>query len=308
MKIYKYGGNILKNETTRKSIYKHLKEDKEKKIIVVSAIKDTPYATDQLLNLIHHNTDYYMQERLLTTGEMISTFIICNELKNLYVNCDFLYPEEIGIEVIKEKDQIQITNLNPTIIEQKLKQCDLLICPGFTATDQNHKIVSLNRGGSDLTAVLLAKMLNVSEVTFFKDVAGVSLCNPKYFSNNKILTHVGYDKMILFAKHGSNLLQLDALKKAKEYQIALRIKHFALCNEGTLIDEKKGDSSLSVNILNNKIYIDGFTNILFIKKILFENNIPYDLLLCLGETIEITTHHHNENEIFHIVCSSLFRS
>ena len=123
--------------------------------------------------------------------------------------------KKLELKSLKEKDQIQITNLNPAIIEQKLKQCDLLICPGFTAIDQNHKIVSLNRGGSDLTAVLLAKMLNVSEVTFFKDVAGVSLCNPKYFSNNKILAHVGYDKMILFAKHGSNLLQFRCFKKSK---------------------------------------------------------------------------------------------
>ncbi len=308
MKIYKYGGNILKNEMTRKSIYKHLKEDKEKKILVVSAIKNTPYATDQLMQLLQNNHDYYMQERLLTIGEMVSAFIICNELKNMYMNCDVLYPEEIGIEVLKEQEEIQVTHLDSTIIEKKLEQCDILICPGFTAFDQNHKIVTLNRGGSDLTAVLLAKMLNIPEVTFFKDVAGVGVCNPKYFANNKILSHVSYDKMILFAKHGSNLLQLDALKKAKEYQIALRIKHFALYNEGTLIDEKKGDSSLSINILDNKIFIDGFTNTTFIKKILFENGIAYDVLLCLGETIEITTSFQNEEEILHIICTSLFRS
>ena len=62
---------------------------------------------------------------------------------------------------------------------------------------------------------------------------------------------------------------------------------------------------------NGKIKLcetDNMDHLVRLTQALNENNIPYDLLLCLGETIEITTHHHNENEIFHIVCSSLFRS
>ena len=239
MKIYKFGGNILKDESTRNSIYKHLKNEKEKIIMVVSALKETPYSTDRLLQLLNQSDDYYMKERLQTTGEMISAFIICNEMRKLYLNCEVIYPEEIGIQIVKEQNEIQSIKFNDQAIKEKLEKCDYLICPGFTAIDQNKQLVSLNRGGSDLTAVLIAKMLEMKEVTFFKDVPGVGLCDPRYYDNHKILAHVGYDKMILFSKHGSNLLQLDAIKKAKEYQIALRIKHFALQNEGTLIDEKK---------------------------------------------------------------------
>lgn len=308
MKIYKLGGNVLKDKSTRNSIYKQLKNQNEKIILVVSALKETPFSTDNLLSLLENNDDYYMQERLQTTGELISSFIVCNELRNLYVNCDVLFPEEIGIIVEKDGNQIQDYQFDASILETKLQQCNILICPGFTAIDQNKKIVSLNRGGSDLTAILLAKMTNTSEVIYFKDVPGVGICDPKYYTNHKIYSNISYDKMILFSKHGANILQLEAIKKAKEYNIQMLIQHYALQNQGTLIYQKKGDSSLGINILDNKIYIDGFSNVNLIKKILFENELKYDLIISMDESIEITTNYQNEKDILKVICSSLLRS
>ena len=308
MKIYKLGGNVLKDKSTRNSIYKQLKNQNEKMILVVSAIKETPFSTDNLLSLLENNDDYYIQERLQTTGELISSFIICNELKNLYVNCDVLFPEEIGIIVEKEGNQIHNYQFDASILEAKLQQCNILICPGFTAIDQNQKIVSLNRGGSDLTAILIAKMTNTPEVTYFKDVPGVGICDPKYYTNHKIYSNVSYDKMILFSKHGANILQLEAIKKAKEYDIQMHIQHYALQNQGTLIHHKKGDSCLGINILENKVYMDGFSNANLIKKILFENDLKYDLIISMDESIEITTNYQNEKDILKVICSSLLRS
>ncbi len=308
MKIYKYGGNILKDQSTRNSIYKQLKKEQEPILLVVSAFKETPYSTDSLTHLLANQEDFYLTQRMQTTGELISAIIICSELKNLYFNCDILYPEELGIQINKTQDKIEIENLDATQLNAKLKGRDILVCPGFTGKDKSQQIVSLNRGGSDLTAILLAQMTQTKEVTFFKDVPGVGLCDPKYYTHHKILENVSYDKMILFAKHGSNLIQLEALKMAKEYQIELRIKHFAIQNTGTLINDKKGDSSLGIHIKDQKIYIDGFNNATYIKKILFENELPYDLLITIQDSIEITTPYHNEKEILTLICKNLLRS
>ena len=66
MKIYKYGGNILKNETTRKSIYKHLKEDGIALICVLGNGKDEYCSSieDAFKNVkrkvLNNNSDVYI--------------------------------------------------------------------------------------------------------------------------------------------------------------------------------------------------------------------------------------------------------
>jgi len=54
--------------------------------------------------------------------------------------------------------------------------------------------------------------------------------------------------------------------------------------------------------------MDGFSNANLIKKILFENDLKYDLIISMDESIEITTNYQNEKDILKVICSSLLRS
>ena len=308
MKVYKYGGNILKDRQTRESIYKKLKNENEKIVIVVSAFKEGPYSTDTLDLLINECDNQQVYDRIVSIGELISSCIIYKEMKQHLFNCDILFVEELGIKVKKTNNEIDEYYLDNTKLLEKLEHTDVLICPGFVAMDTNDAITTLNRGGSDLSAVLIAKMLNSSSITFYKDVEGVGLCDPKLFENKKVLKNVSYEKMILFSKHGSNLLQLESLKKAKEFNIPLYIKHYAQLGSGTLINDKKGDSSLNINIKNKKVYIDGYSNSDYIKHILFNNYIEYEQMMTFNDSIEILSKNNNEMRIYKTICYALFRS
>ena len=81
-----------------------------------------------------------------------------------------------------------------------------------------------------------------------------------------------------------------------------------MLNEGTLVNDKKGDSSLQINIKDNKVYVDGYENASYLKKILFDNELDYDILVTIQDSIEITTNSHNEKEILQVICKNLFRS
>lgn len=307
MKVYKYGGNILKDKETRLQIYKKIKQEKDKLIIVVSAFKDSPYSSDSLSKLIENYQDINLYEHMVCLGEIISSLIICNELKQLYVNADVIYPEEIGINIEKNDNHIQIIDLNNNYLLEKLKNCDVIIFPGFISLDQNNKFISLNRGGSDLSSILVAKMLNIEKVTLFKDVIGVCKCDPHLNQTTHLIEHISYDRLLNFCKHGCNIIQNEALKYAKQNNIKIIIKHYALDNKGTLIDDKKGDSSLGIHQKKEHIYIDGFPLSEQIKNLLFKNEIAYDLLTNVNDSIDIKTSFNNENEIYQLVCNHLLR-
>lgn len=306
MKVYKFGGNILKNKETRYHIYKKLKEEKDKVIIVVSALKDNPYSSNALEELILPCQNKEIKERMLSIGETVSSLLICNEMQQQYFNCDIIFPEEIGIEIEKNEDKIQLISLDNTLLLEKLKKSDFIIFPGFIAKEKGN-LVTLNRGGSDLTAMYLADMLHIEEVTLFKDVIGVCKCDPHLIQNQELISHIGYDRMLNFCRHGSQIVQLDALKYAKNKKIKIRIQHYALDNGGTLIDDKKGDSSLGIHILKNHVYIDGYPLGEKIKALLFNNEIPYDYLTLINDSIDIQTNFGNELEIFNIIYHHFFR-
>ena len=56
---------------------------------------------------------------------------------------------------------------------------DCIIIPGFQGMDENGNVMTLGRGGSDLTAVALAAALHASHAEFFKDVPGVMTGDPR---------------------------------------------------------------------------------------------------------------------------------
>lgn len=307
MKVYKFGGNILKDKETRLYIYKKLQDEKEKIVLVVSAFKNTPYSSDSLASLLKDCQDEMLKEKILSLGEIISSLIITNELKNLHVNCALIYPEEIGITISKSNSNLSIAELDNSFILKKLMNHDIIVFPGFIAKNKNFETLTLNSGGSDLSAVLVAKMLNVEEITLYKDVIGVCKCDPHLLNNDELIKNISYDRLLNFCRHGSKIIQLEALKYAKENNIKIRIKHYALDNEGSLVFDKKGDSSIGLNYLKNHVYIDGYSLSDNIKNLLFKNEVEYDLITIINDSIDIKTSYNNEQEILNLVYNLIRR-
>ena len=186
MKVIKCGGSILKDITNRKRLYNEIKTLEDKVVLIVSAFNDSPYSTNSLNNLITNNYTFEMKQELLVIGEIISSIRVCNELLNEYIDADVLYKEEIGIKVQTTDKMEQIVSLDNSKIKEKTKKHKVIVVPGFIGINQDNKIVTLNKNGSDLTALLIAKMLEIDEVFLYKDVLGLSSIDPNISFNYKL--------------------------------------------------------------------------------------------------------------------------
>ena len=164
MKIIKCGGNILKSLDNRKKLYDEIKHYNDKVILVVSAFSDSPYSTKSLDSLLVNNDDYYMKQELITIGEIISSIRVTNELLNEYIDASLVYKEEVGIYVNSSDKMDEIIRLDQSSIKEKVDKHKVVVIPGFIGINQENKIVSLNANGSDLTAILVAKMLDRKSV------------------------------------------------------------------------------------------------------------------------------------------------
>ena len=191
IKLIKIGGSLLKDKNTfilLKNILNKEFDKNNKIILVVSAIGriNDPYSTDTLKRL-GSNLDKNDYDYLIGLGEIISTLVSASNLKEY--NPKVIRYNKVGIK----KD-------NKFILDNKyliyiLKDNNFIIVPGFIILNKDNELTTLDRGGSDLTAVLIAKMLNLKEITLYKETGGIMSGDPSLVASPYLIKHINYDEV-----------------------------------------------------------------------------------------------------------------
>lgn len=297
MKIIKCGGASLNNYQDRKKLYNEIKEYNGSIVLIVSAFQDGPYSTKQLASLLENNYTYQMKQELITIGEVISSIKVVNELLNEYIDASLIYKEDIGIHVNTSDKMDEIVSLDGSKIKEELLAHKVVVVPGFIGINQDNKQVSLNKNGSDLTAILVAKMLDEKDVFLYKDALGLSSINPKLENKYKLYKNISYDMMHKIVLHGNPIIQEEALIKAKEYDISIHMQHYINHLYGTSITKSSSERIIVFQILDNDVFIDGYINKEQIENILIEKNILFDYVLQCNSYLKIVTGYDNESTI-----------
>lgn len=195
MIVYKIGGSSLDCEHKLNSILNVLNKNKEKKIIVVSAIGryPNPYSTDTLLNYTN-NVSKEEKDLLVSSGEIISSVILS----------DFLNKNKITTIAISPY-VFNVKKINKNIIINYFKKYDIIVIPGFIYTN-NNLIYTMARGGSTLTSAILSKYFS-KELIIITDVCGIY--NEK-LENIPLLTYNEFIKLnkseVFFPKEAITIL------------------------------------------------------------------------------------------------------
>jgi homoserine dehydrogenase len=141
-------------------------------LAVVSAIGDT---TDRLLaeaRELAAAPEPYATAELLATGERISAALMGLALDRAGIPGRVLNPREIELTVSGSALDAELVAANTDRVQALLKEHAVLVVPGFFGTDTAGRTHLLGRGGSDLSAVFLARILK-ARCRLIKDVDGV---------------------------------------------------------------------------------------------------------------------------------------
>ena len=250
IKLIKIGGSLLKDKNTfilLKNILNKEFEKNNKIILVVSAIgrKNDPYSTDTLKRL-GYNLDKNDYDYLIGLGEIISTLVSASNLKEY--NPKVIRYNKVGIK----KD-------NKFILDNKyliniLKDNNFIIVPGFIILNKDNELTTLDRGGSDLTAVLIAKMLNLKEITLYKETGGIMSGDPSLVASPYLIKHINYDEVYKLSKLGAKIIQKDAIRFSKENKIKILVKSLFLDEVGSIVSFKS-DVNKYIGFTNDDRYI-----------------------------------------------------
>lgn len=178
--VVKFGGSVLVSESALQravsEVYRYVR-DAHKVVAVVSAFKGQ---TDQLLRLAGSYTQASSSSatpHLVATGEMRAATLFAMACERSGITTQFRSAYEIGLVAEGEHLNANPVAVNPEVLTRDLGRVDLVVVPGYVAENTAGEPVLLGRGGSDLTAVYLAKALGVS-ARLYKDVDAIYDADP----------------------------------------------------------------------------------------------------------------------------------
>ena len=100
------------------------------------------------------------------------------------------------------------------------------VVPGFLGAAPDGQVATLGRGGSDLTATLLARVLGAREVSLWKDVPGVLTADPRTVPDARVIPQLHVREAAELAFYGAKVLHPRALGPVLRRSVAVRIRPF----------------------------------------------------------------------------------
>lgn len=229
LSVVKIGGSVLTgSQAFRRAasfIARLVAEDPSRQLVIVVSAE---YGlTDALLSSAQDlvaDPDPETLDLLWSTGEIRSVALLALALHAAGVRATGLNVHQTGLVDPEADGPTGRIGLRPLRLRAALAGTDVVVVPGFLARSNGDAIVSLGRGGSDLTAVLLAAGLGARTCELVKDVPGYFSADPNIYPDAQPLGHLTFDSAIEMARDGCELVQPAALEAARESNVTLLVR------------------------------------------------------------------------------------
>jgi bifunctional aspartokinase / homoserine dehydrogenase 1 len=112
------------------------------------------------------------------------------------------------------------------VLAARLRRGVIPVVPGFIGTGPDGSVTTLGRGGSDLTATLLARALGAARVVLWKDVPGILTADPKAVPDARLVPQLHHREAAEVAYFGAKVLHPRALIPLDGSRITLHVRSF----------------------------------------------------------------------------------
>lgn len=129
----------------------------------------------------------------------------------------------------------------------KENNSEVLVLPGFIASDSKGETTTLGRGGSDFSAALLAASLDADELQIWTDVSGMFTANPKWVRQARAIPRLSYEEAMELSHFGAKVLYPPTIQPVLLRKIPIVIKNtFEADAPGTRIEADSGENGKTV--------------------------------------------------------------
>jgi aspartate kinase len=236
--VQKFGGTSVEGPERLKAVAARLVAAREAGNDVVGVLSAMGGSTDELVELAHEISpapDPRELDMLLSVGERISCALAAMAIHDLGHTAISLTGSQAGVVTDTDHTRAKVLEIRPRRIHEALAEGAIVLVAGFQGVSTAHEVTTLGRGGSDMTAVVLAAALGADSCEIYTDVDGVYTADPRLVPGARKLVAVSYDEMLELAASGAKVLQLRSVEFARNHRVKLHVRSSFGDAEGTWI-------------------------------------------------------------------------
>ena len=239
--VQKYGGTSVAGISRIQNVAKRVVETKHSGYDVVVIVSALGHTTDKLIDLalkITTNPPDRELDMLISTGEQVSSALLAMAIHKLGVEAISFTGAQVGIITDNSFTKARIIDITAKRLGEDHRLGKIVIVAGFQGVNIKQDITTLGRGGSNLTAVALAKVMDAGVCEMYTDVEGVFTADPRIVKNARKIDKLSYEEMFELASLGAQILQPRSIEFAMKFGVPIHVRSSFSKNSGTIISKE----------------------------------------------------------------------
>ena len=290
--VLKFGGTsvgtIEKIKNVANIIKKRHNEGNEI-IVIVSAMSNVTNDLKKQSSVISKNFDDKELDVLLSSGEQVSSSLLSGAIIDSGLKARSWLGWQIPIFTDDNYTSSQIMKIKTDGILSFISDGGIAVIAGFQGISKDNRITTLGRGGSDLSAVAVAKFFQTDSCEIYTDVEGVLTTDPSIHKKAKKIDKISYEEMLEMASLGAKVMQPISVQTSMIDDIPIHVRSVFSEKVGTTItsqskiDYKKVVTGIAYSKNDAKVTLVGVADKPGVAAEIFEplgkNNINIDMVI-----------------------------
>lgn len=182
---------------------------------------------NQIIQQLRKIPEKYKLQYAISRGEYLNAKIMAKLLGYKFID---------AAKIIKFNKKGTLKKSRTYFLIKKYIANGNYVIPGFYGTDEKENITTFSRGGSDISAALIAGALNASLYENWTDVDGFLAADPKFVSESHVVRSMTYLELRELAYSGALVMHHEAIKPVSDAEIPTCIRNtFNPDDPGTMI-------------------------------------------------------------------------
>ena len=239
--IKKFGGTSVGDVDRIQNVARLIKEDHDKGNQIVVVVSARSGVTNDLINrakAINRNPADREMDMLLVAGEQETIALTAMALQALGVDAVSLTGAMAGIKTDPYHTRARIVSMDCRTLIEHLDSNRVVIVAGFQGAGEQGQITTLGRGGSDLSAIALAKGVDADLCQIYTDVEGVYTADPRIVPKARKLPEISYEEMLELASLGTKVMQARSVEFSNKFNVPFEVRSSFKNKPGTIVKEE----------------------------------------------------------------------
>lgn len=175
---------------------------------------------------------------LITAGERKAMALLCMALHDQGIPSDSFTGSQAGIITDTDHTRAKILEVRPERLRKSLDAGRVPVVGGAQGVSVDREITFLGRGGTDTTAVALAKSLGAAACEIYTDVSGVFSADPRVVPEARRLRRISFEEMLEMNAAGCPKPAMRSVEFARNHGVPLHVRSAFTWEPGTWITEE----------------------------------------------------------------------